>query len=230
VYAVPIAMKITHILDQRAAVLDRLAKVAEIAGTELDRAEAPLAELRRIGHLILRNHLGEHGFAVPPEDQPLEIAMVDAATAVISSLEAELGIKETGETTLLDRLRKIRSQIHKIRVKSDSDTDEDTTAAWADRAILALRMLGYTGNYVSENPSLDRFAETVEKLTEDLMSQAPEPYGKRRAIVRLCEPIDLRGNKGRAAVNDLTRQVESTVQAGLDDINAKNRSAGSQPF
>jgi len=230
VYAVPVAMKITHTLDQRAAVLDRLAEAAEMAGTELDRNQPPLAELRRIGHLILRNHLSEHGFAVPAEDQPLEIAMEEAATAVIVSLESDLEITDSEKMTLIDRLRKIRSKIHQIRIKPECEVESATAAGWADRAILALRMLGYTGNYVSEHPSLDRFAETVEKLTEDLRSQAPKPYGKRRAIVRLCEPIDLRGNTGRSAVNELTENVEATVQAALDEINLSNASAGSRPF
>ena len=79
-------------------------------------------------------------------------------------------------------------------------------------------------------PSPGRFAETVEKLMEDLSSKAPKPYGKRRAIVRLCEPIDLRVSDGRAAVNQVTRNVEATVQAALDEINAYNQSAGSRPF
>jgi 1-acyl-sn-glycerol-3-phosphate acyltransferase len=230
VFVVPVAMKMTHILDQRQAVLARLEQVAEIAGSRLNPSAPPLSELRRIGQIILKNHLREHGFEVSSEADSLETALEEAARTLIEALEGDIGLDAESDASLLDRLRKIRSKIHQIRISQDSDIDSETAAAWADRAILAMRMLGYTGSYVSDSPSIDRFAETVEKLTEDLRSEAPEPYGKRRAIVRLCEPIDLREIKGRSAVSSLTRLVETAVQKGLDDINASNRSAGSRRF
>lgn len=230
VYIVPVAMKMTHILDQRAAVRARLGQVAEIAGTHLDHGAPALAELRRIGQIILKNHLGAQGFDVPSDADSLEAALEGAARTVIEALETDIDIAADPDATLQDRLRRIRSKIHQIRISTDSDLDSETTAAWADRAILALRMIGYTGSYVSEKPSLDRFAETVEKLMEDLRSEAPKPYGKRRAIVRLCKPIDLRASEGRAAVNQVTRNVEAAVQAALDVINASNQSTGSRPF
>jgi len=230
VYAVPVAIKATQLCDQRAAVLDRLDQVAAMVGSQLDRTADPLDELRRIGHLILENHLRDRGFEAPGKDVPIDQALGQAAATIVATLEADIGQASAADASLTDRLRKIRSTIHQIRISPDSKIDTETAAAWADRAILALRMLGYTGNYVAENPTLDRFADTTEKLLEDLLSKPPKPYGKRRAILWLCEPIDLRGHSGRGAVESVTHQVEAAVQAGLDEISRSNRSVGSRPF
>ena len=230
VYAIPVAIKATQLLDQRPAVLDRLAQAAGLVGTTLDRGADTLDELRRIGQLALEAHLSAHGFESPRSDLPIHSALEQAATTLVEALETDLELTPKAGTSLTDRLRKIRSKIHQIRISPDSEVDTGTAAAWADRAILALRMVGYTGDYVAEAPTLDRFADTTEKLLEDLQSRALKPYGKRRAIVRLCDPIDLRDLSGRSAVESLTREVESKVQAALDDINACNRSAGAQRF
>lgn len=230
VYAVPVAIKATHLIDQRVAVLDRLQNAAGNIGCEFDRAGEPLLELRRIGQLALEKYLLEHGFEVPSDDQPIHNALEAAATTLIRALESDIGLEPKKGDSLTDRLRKIRSKIHQIRIRPDSKIDTMTAADWADRAILALRMLGYTGSYCAENPTVDRFAETAEKLLEDLESQLQKPYGKRRAIVRLCEPIDLRTQHGKAAVAGITDEVETSVQMAINDINATNNSAGSRPF
>ncbi|MFT5856585.1 MAG: hypothetical protein ACI8XO_003839 [Verrucomicrobiales bacterium] len=230
VYAVPVAIKATHLVDQRAAVLDRIDKAAAMAGCACDRGGDPLLELRRIGQLALENHLLEHDFDIPNDSQPIHDTLEEAAATLINSLESEIGLKPKTGDSLIDRVRKIRSKIHQVRIGSRSEVSTEKATAWADRAILALRILGYTGNYCAENPSVDRFAETAEKLIEDLHSKLQKPYGKRRALVRLCEPIDLRDHRGRGVVESVTREVEAAVQDAIDAINATNSSAGSQPF
>ena len=44
---------------------------------------------------------------------------------------------------------------------------------------------------MEENPTLDRMAETVEKVLEDLRSSPVPPCAPRRAMVRFGEPVDL---------------------------------------
>ncbi len=230
VYAVPVAIKFTHLIDQRDAVIERLDRAANMVGREFRQNADPLLELRRIGQHVLEKHLVENGFEVPQDSETINAALEQAATNIIEKLEEDIGQAPKADADLHDRLRKIRSRIHKIRIAPDSQIDTQTAADWADHAILAIRMLGYTGSYVAENPSLDRFADTAERPIEDLQSKSQKPYGKRRAIVRLCEPIDLREQRGRGAVEEVTDQVELAVQQALDDINANNRSAGTRMF
>ena len=230
VFVIPVAIKATHLIDQRAAVLGRLSRAAQIVGSNLDRSAEPIAELRRIGQLALQKHLLSNGFETVSDDLPIYGQVLRAAGTIADSLEADLELEAKPGFELADRLRKIRSKIHQIRIDDDSNIEAQTATGWADRAILALRLLGYTRKYVAESPTLDRFAETVEKLLEDLESKAPKPYGKRRAIIRLCEPIDLREHSGRGAVSEVTARVESAVQNALDEINASNTAPGSRRF
>ena len=230
VVAVPVAMKFTHLRDESSKVIENIGLAASLVGAEFDPEADPLEELRRIGQITLEAHLEARGFDVPDNEKSIHSALEKAAANVIGSLEADLELTPKPKETLTDRLRKIRSNIHKIRIQPDSEIDTETATAWADRAILALRMLGYTERYVAGNPTVDRFAETTEKLLEDLQSKAQKPIGPRRVIVRLCDPIDLRAHNNRAAVESVTKTVESVVQTALDEINAANQSAGSRPM
>ena len=50
--------------------------------------------------------------------------------------------------------------------------------------------------YIDENPTLDRFAESAEKLLEDTYSEIISPFGDRRAVVQIGEPINLAERRG----------------------------------
>jgi len=232
VYAVPVAIKATHLIDQRTAVLDRLGRAAKSVGSRCDRDADPLLELRRVGQLVLEKNLKVRGFEPPDASHTINDALLQAAENLLDQLETDIGQAAKAGAPLTERMRKVRSHIHKVRInpKSEADINEKTATLWADRAILTLRLLGYAGGYVAEHPTVDRFAETVEKLTEDLQSQSQRPYGKRRGIVRLCDPIDLREHSGRGAIESVTDLVEAAVQTNLDDINAENASPGSRIF
>ncbi len=102
--------------------------------------------------------------------------------------------------------------------------------------MLALRILSYSGEYVAENPSIDRFGETVEKLLEDVYSIVPMPHAERLAYVRFGDPINVRDyleafdRKARMAVQSLTEACENAVQTGLDKLNAENIQIGAEAF
>ena len=99
--------------------------------------------------------------------------------------------------------------------------------------MLAYRLLTYPGTYLEEKPSLDRMAETVEKILEDLRSAPGVPIASRRAMVLFGEPVDLAEESktaGRGFSSLLTDRFEEQVQSGLDSLNQKNDCPGSAPF
>ena len=100
---------------------------------------------------------------------------------------------------------------------------------WADEAILALRILGYSSDYLSESPTLDRHCEVLEKLREDLAEKILKPIEDRGVVVQFGEPVNLAdylGGKSRQVLPELTRQFEAAVQGGLDELAAQNDSPG----
>lgn len=84
-----------------------------------------------------------------------------------------------------------------------------------DDVHLVLQLYSYPGNYITEKPSLERLAETVDKFEEDIEGEA-RIKGPRRARLRLGEPIDLsQAGTGRPRVvaAEVTDRLEAAIQA-----------------
>ncbi len=241
IHVVPVSIKLSHITDVRPLVRERLADLAELTGEAHDPEAESVGELTRIGRDLLGKNLRQRGYLKPDEDISeghLTEVLRDSVDRVAAGLEAKMGLEPKNPDDLTDRLRKIRATIHQIRSDPAKEAEHRVAAGWADEAILAMRILGYANPYVVEKPTLDRFAETVEKLHEDLFGRWERPFGPRDALVRIGEPINLatwlreanEGGRVRRAVNGLTRGIEDSVQSGLDAINARNAREGAKPF
>ena len=88
-------------------------------------------------------------------------------------------------------------------------------------SFLAVQLYSYPGTYIAENPTVERIAETLDKLEEDVLDQySATTRGMRSSIVRFGEPIEVPTSKQRNLISELTDQIEDAVQAMLDDINS----------
>ncbi len=237
ILAVPVSMKYTYTTDVRDGVLDKLAELESLLEVESDANDDPAARIRRVGLAALHRNLKNRGIDPPQisgEHDTLPELIDAAASAVLEQLERKLDLSPRPNDALIDRVRKTRRAIHQVRIDPDRSHDHAAATTWADEAMLAFRIVSYTPTYVSEKPTLDRLAETVEKLAEDLFGKWCEPFGPRRAFVRFNQPIDLTGylesfsDKARVAVRELTDDVEAAVQAGIDDLNEANGCAGAE--
>lgn len=236
VYAVPVSMKFTYLEDIRDAVCDTLANIALSFDTVFDRG-APFAdELKRISVTALARYLKQRGHIPPDGKADVDHQIEHAAEQIITSLEAKIGLRPRSGDDLTTRVRKIRAAVHAVRTDAEREVDHRAANHWADEAMLALRILGYRGGYMASRPTLDRVAETVARLREDVHSKLFPPDGRRRCIVKLGTPIDLRKHmesfqkKARPALEKLTELCESGVQTGIDEINASNDELGAADF
>ena len=236
VYAVPVSMKFTYIEDIRDQLRSSLDELARRFETELDPEADFGLELLRISTTALQRFLRQRGYSSSEQASSVDEQIHNAAEQIINSLEEKIEIQSKPGSSLTDRIRRVRATIHGIRIDPDREVDHPAAALWADEAILALRILGYQGGYMATKPTLDRVAETVARLREDVHSLTFPPTGKRRCIVQLGNPIDLRErlepfrSKARQTIADLTRDCEAAVQSGIDDINASNDALGAQLF
>lgn len=237
IFALPISIKATHLTDARDTVLEMLERLAVDMGTELDRGADLLPEMRRIGLTALEKNLRQRGL-IPREmqDGDIRALLEHSAELMIAQLETKMELTPRAGETLKDRIRKIRAAVHQIRTDPGQKAHHQVAVAWADEAMTALRILSYAGNYVAESPTLDRSAESTEKLLEDVYGEILPPVGDRHVIVQINEPINLTerlegfAKKARDAVRELTCDVETAVQAGLDGINAENAQPGGERF
>ncbi len=83
---------------------------------------------------------------------------------------------------------------------------------------LVIQLYSYPGDYVAENPSIERIAETLDKFEEDVLKvKYPKSRGTRHATVSFGEAIPVPAERGsRDAVAHLTNQLEHHVQALLN--------------
>ncbi len=236
VYAVPVSMKFTYIEDIRDQLRSSLDELARRFETELDPEADFGLELLRISTTALQRFLRQRGYSSSKQASSVDEQIHNAAEQIINSLEEKIEIQSKPGSSLTDRIRRVRATIHGIRIDPDREVDHPAATLWADEAILALRILGYQGGYMATKPTLDRVAETVARLREDVHSLTFPPAGKRRCIVQLGNPIDLRErlepfrSKARQTIAGLTRDCEAAVQSGIDDINASNDALGAQLF
>ncbi len=237
IYVVPVSIKATHTTDVRPHLRERLGRLADAMETRFDESAPFPDEVKRIGMVALERSLKHRGL-IPQEPAGNDIRghLEHCATLMIERLEGKMGLRPRPRTGLNDRIRKIRSRIHKTRTDPEAKADHPVAITWADEAILALRILSYAGNYLDEAPSVDRCAESVEKLLEDVYSEIQPPLGDREAIVRINRPIKLADHlepfttDARECVSDLTRQFESSIQSGLHAIGSENTHLGTQPM
>lgn len=84
-----------------------------------------------------------------------------------------------------------------------------------DEVQLVLTLYSYPGDYVAEKPCVERIAETIEKLEEDIDGRS-HPKGRRSARVVFGEPIDLSAGEGSArtkvAAGEMTDRIEETIR------------------
>jgi 1-acyl-sn-glycerol-3-phosphate acyltransferase len=114
------------------------------------------------------------------------------------------------------RVKALRRHLLEIWTNEQADPGARRKAREALNDVqLVLQLFSYPGDYIAEKPSIERMAETIEKFEEDLTGSA-RPKGKRHALVRFGDPIDLRvaasvGRPRKVAVN-LTDQLEKSIK------------------
>jgi 1-acyl-sn-glycerol-3-phosphate acyltransferase len=232
---VPISLKFTHLSAPRETVTQRMIQLGADSGYQFAAGSTadPLGSMLGLGQHILRSYLKTHGYEAEmtsPGSSVYEI-LKQFATGLVTGLEEALELTPPKDPGLVDRIRKIRSTIHQIRTAPGAQPTPEMTAS-ARQALLAFRVNGYLAPYLTEHPTIDRYDETVERISEDFYSKAMPRTGPRRAVAMIHPPIDVRtalesaGGKLREAVSTLTRGMEGAVQSGIHEINRANDAPG----
>jgi hypothetical protein len=187
------------------------------------RPDLPLNErLYRFadGMLALKEleHLGQ------PEKGPIRERAQKLADTVLSRLEAKHKVPNKGGI-IPERVKEVRRAVIKT-IEQDGQAPEvkEQLAADMDDLFFIIQLFSYPGDYVSQQPTIERIAETLDKAEEDVLrADFPGIRGTRRAIVRFGEPIPVPKDRDpNNTVEKWTDLVESRVQQLLDEISAAN--------
>ena len=137
-----------------------------------------------------------------------------------------------------ERVKNLRqSIIRKVdavnrRGKTMRETEASMLGADMEDLFFVMQLYSYPGDYLLDNPSVERLAETLDKFEEDVLDRdIPTVRGRRRVEVQFGQPIRVSAELlGRSGVTDLTLQVHGEVQQLMDELcsspSSRSRSPG----
>ncbi len=215
---VPCAIK-ANFLDDPTPRLCELLETLERRLNWRPRPDLPMSDrLYRLADGILS--LKELEYLGHPSRGTVPARTASLAEAILQRLEQLHGV-----TTLAgivpERVKELRRRIILKREKP-GDTPADTAALNTDMEDLffVIQLYSYPGDYVSERPSVERMAETLDKLEEDILNATyPSVRARRKATVSFGEPIAISKEKAQQPSTEaLTNQLQAAVQGLLDGV------------
>ncbi len=149
--------------------------------------------------------------------------------AVLSKLEERHKISKIGGTAP-ERVKTLRqSVIHKLEDQQDPPTAANgrlpQLALDMEDLFLVMQLYSYRGDYLADNPSIERLAETIDKFEEDILGlDLPNVHGRRRVTIRFGPPIEVTAAEGRRdGAAQLTHRIQDHVQQIINDLNGLRR-------
>jgi len=225
---VPCAIKFWYVDDPTQSLL-----------TMLDRCEArfdvasptslPLIDrVYRLGEVLLS--MKEEYYLGHRRSGSIRNRMARLSEAILSRLErhyAHVTTTSSRPGDILDQVQRLRHYIierqrFEIDVRRRQSMDRDL-----DDLFFVVQLYSYPNHYLRQRPTIERVAETIDKLEEDIFeTEVPTVHGRRRVIVSFGEPIRVPSNENTSAdCVRLTQECADRVQAMLDELNANTTPA-----
>lgn len=214
VWIVPTAIRYRFVDDVRPALDATLTRLERRLLLD-PRPGGSLAErIVRVGDVLLtikeKQTLGRAG------DGPLAPRVAHLIETILARQEAAHLTGTRRQETVPLRVKALRRHLLDLRAADVTPPELRASAqAGLDDVQLALTLYSYPGDYVGERPTVERIAETIEKLEEDVEGRAI-PKGRRAARVVFGEPIDVakaaEGARTKAASGNLTDRLEETLR------------------
>ncbi|MBM0740816.1 1-acyl-sn-glycerol-3-phosphate acyltransferase [Phormidium sp. CLA17] len=226
-YAVPVSIKYRYTQDMTVAVeklltqLEQKLKVPTRAGN--------YQRLRAIAETVLTQLEQDYGMASADSTLSWNQRIKTLKAYVLQTCEQQYGL--TSAATDLDRERVYRVlnaiQTEAEPLKVGLQTDRPWTAEFVERSMR--RVLNFDAmydGYVAENPTLERFMDTLIRLEREVFNiDQPAPKGHRVATLKIGAPINLKDSftafqtNKIATVNETMQTIQRAVQTNLDLLN-----------
>jgi 1-acyl-sn-glycerol-3-phosphate acyltransferase len=225
IWIVPAALKYRFLdghnpLPAMLSVMDRL----EHQLTWRSFCEIPLVErIYRYAEAMLT--LKELEFLKEARPGSLPERIAGLRSHILNGLEDRHLGKRCEEDAVPSRVCELRRRC--LEVLKAAGTSPETAAQLRrdlNDVFVAVQLFSYPGDYLRENPTVERASEVLMKSEEDVLgSEVGAPHGPRRAVLKLGEPIDVAarlksGGKLKAVVGSLTTELEGRIQGLLDAI------------
>ncbi|MDP6525185.1 MAG: 1-acyl-sn-glycerol-3-phosphate acyltransferase [Kiritimatiellia bacterium] len=185
------------------------------------RPELPVVDrIYRFGRGMLA--LKEEEFLGHAQTGNLVERIADLQESLVSMIEDRRGAAAAG-LSVPERIRWLRGRIRGKLIDRESRPSQDEEKQMyddLDTIFLAAQLYSYPGQYLRDEPSFNRIAETILKLEEDVLEKGTYP-APMDANVRFGKPIDVaefmkeHGLDVKSAVNPITRCLSERIQEML---------------
>lgn len=139
---------------------------------------------------------------------------------VIAQCERQLGLEPNLNTPVRERVYKVQSVLEAQETEISEDESRYEALYWTTVRLLNFDAI-YDG-YVAENPTPERFLDTLMRLEREVYKiEHIKPKAHRQAIFNIGTPVNLKDyvedyRKDKSAtVERLTQQLQATTQANL---------------
>ena len=156
---------------------------------------------------------------------PLRERIAYLNESILSRLEQHHQVKAVSDGPP-ERVKSLRhSIIHKAEQLDNLPPDRGSYFRGLeqdmDDLFFVMQLYSYPGDYLRKNPTIQRLAETIDKLEEDILGlDLPNVRGSRRAEIQFGEPIQVNSkDKRRDEVAKLTLAMQASVQSIIDQLN-----------
>ncbi len=137
---------------------------------------------------------------------------------VLCRIEGRYGL-DPRDAAIPERVKTVRrTAIDRMAALPPDDPARGQFFEDLDDMLLVVQGFSYPGNYVAEQPSIERIAETLDKFEEDVLDASTATVrGTRKVIVTFDEPIVIDPARDKKeAIACLTKLLEQRVQTLLD--------------
>jgi 1-acyl-sn-glycerol-3-phosphate acyltransferase len=226
----PVAIKRWYVDDPTPSVLHTLAKIEQRMLWD-PKPHLPIVDrVLSVAQGLIA--LKETEYLQSPQSGTLVERIGRLTNYLLEKAELQYGLKPKCDF-VPDRIKEIRRAIITLREQLHATSTAEQQDRWnrdMHSMFLATQLFSYPGNYLLQEPSIERIVETVDKLEEDTMGAAyPTVHGEKRVVVQFDTPIHLpNGKERKLSAADLTDTVEQRVQCMIDHLNASSES-GPQP-
>jgi 1-acyl-sn-glycerol-3-phosphate acyltransferase len=222
---VPCGIKFWYINDPRDSLLDAMQQIEERLHLRV-AVNSPLPDrIHRLAEAALAlKELDYLGYTCSGR---LRDRIRGLLETVLVRLEKRHAVKET-QGTPPERVKSLRQAIiqgledEQEPPAKNSDEERQLHCDMED-LFFAMQLYSYRGDYLANDPSVERLAETIDKFEEDVLGlDYPTVRGDRRVVIRFGEPIELAPGKSRLSPAELTIRMQSMVQSQINGLNAQS--------
>jgi 1-acyl-sn-glycerol-3-phosphate acyltransferase len=217
VWVVPAAIRYRFVGDVRPQLEAAIARLEKRLFWWKPPRDAPLHDrIVRFGEALLTLKEKEKLGRSREADGTLSERVSHLIEVLLRRHESAYQVKYPPDATVPLRVKALRRRLLDHWTDATADAQRRRAARDAlDDVELVLQLYSYPGDYVTENPTPERMAETVEKFEEDVYGRA-RSLAPRRARILFGERMAIQqpGGTGRspALLTGVTDRLEHTIQ------------------